>query len=76
MHDPTKEHLQDPTKEHLQTIQRIFRYLKATPGKGILFKKGSNLKVEAYTNAGYAGSLIDKRSTTGYCTFIGGNLVT
>ena len=32
--------------------------------------------LEAYTDADYAGSLIDRRSTTGYCTFLGGNLVT
>ena len=31
---------------------------------------------KAYTDADYAGSAIDRRSTTEYCTFLGGNLVT
>ena len=32
--------------------------------------------LEAFTDADYAGSLVDRWSTTGYCTFLGGNLVT
>lgn len=30
----------------------------------------------AYTDADYAGSIVDRRFTSSYCTFIGGNLVT
>jgi len=32
--------------------------------------------LEAYTDADYAGLVVDRRSTFGYCTFLGGNLVT
>lgn len=52
------------------------QYLKGTPGRGILYKRNGNAIIEAYTDADYAGSVIDRRSTTGYCTFLGGNLVT
>ncbi|RVW64248.1 Retrovirus-related Pol polyprotein from transposon RE1 [Vitis vinifera] len=55
---------------------RVLQYLKGTPGKGILFKRNGGLVLEAYTDADYAGSIIDRRSTSGYCTFLGGNLVT
>lgn len=30
---------------------------------------------ELYTEAHYAGSVVDRRSISGYCTFLGGNLV-
>lgn len=30
----------------------------------------------AYTDADYAGSLVDRRSISSYCTLLGGNLVT
>lgn len=33
------------------------------------------MSIEAYTDADYAGSMVDQRSTLGYCTFLGGNLV-
>ena len=68
--------MHDPREPHLQAAYRVLRYLQGNLGKGILFKKNNTLTLEAYTNADYAGSLVDRRSTTRYCTFIGGNLVT
>ena len=65
-----------PGPEHFDATFRILRYLKGTPGKGLIFKKRGHLQVEAYTDADWAGSVSDRRSTSGYCTFIGGNLVT
>ena len=44
--------------------------------KGILFQQNNSLELEAYIDADYAGSIVDRRSTTGYCTFLGGNWVT
>ena len=35
-----------------------------------------HLRIEAFTNANWVGSLLDRRSTIGYCTFLGDNLVT
>ena len=33
-------------------------------------------QINAYTDADWVGSTIDRKSTAGYCTFVGGNLVT
>ncbi|KAH9657194.1 retrovirus-related pol polyprotein from transposon RE1 [Citrus sinensis] len=68
--------MHSPCKEHLEAVYKVLKYLKKTPGKGLLFKKNNNLQVEVYTDADWAGSVIDRRSTSGYCTFVGGNLVT
>ncbi|WVY99969.1 hypothetical protein V8G54_026039 [Vigna mungo] len=68
--------MHSPKETHLQAAHKILQYLKGTPGRGILFKRNGNVKLEAYTDADYAGSIVDRRSTTGYCTFLGGNLVT
>jgi hypothetical protein len=68
--------MHDPHERHLQAVDRILQYLKANPGRGLLFKKNEQLSMEVYTDADYAGSVIDRRSTTGYCMFLGGNLVT
>ncbi|WMV18586.1 hypothetical protein MTR67_011971 [Solanum verrucosum] len=48
----------------------------SSPGKGLFFKKNEQRSLEAYTDADWAGSSIDRRSTSGYCTFVWGNLVT
>ena len=68
--------MHNPKETHLQLVHTILHYLKSSPRKGILFKKGTELTLEAYTDADYAGSMVNTRSTLGYCTFIGGNLVT
>ncbi|RDX89226.1 hypothetical protein CR513_29072, partial [Mucuna pruriens] len=66
----------DPRERHLQVVERILHYLKASPGKGLLFRKEGTLSMEIYTDANYAGSVVDRRSTSRYCMFLGGNLVT
>ncbi|RVW31461.1 Retrovirus-related Pol polyprotein from transposon RE1 [Vitis vinifera] len=68
--------MHDPRESHLQAAYKVLHYLKGNLGKGILFKKNNTLALEAYTDTDYASSLVDRRSTTGYCTFLGGNLVT
>jgi transposase InsO family protein len=68
--------MHSPKEEHSEAVLRILRYLKGTPGKGIVFRKNSHLNVCAYSDADWAGCPIDRRSTTGYFTFVGGNLVT
>ncbi|KAL0423991.1 UNVERIFIED_CONTAM: Retrovirus-related Pol polyprotein from transposon RE2 [Sesamum radiatum] len=47
-----------------------------SPGKGLLFKRHGHVKIEAYSDADYVGSKDDRKSTSGYCTYVGGNLVT
>ncbi|RVW25031.1 Retrovirus-related Pol polyprotein from transposon TNT 1-94 [Vitis vinifera] len=49
---------------------------KGTPGRGLLFKSRGHLQIETYTDADWVGSIVDRRSTSGYCSFVGGNLVT
>jgi len=68
--------MHSPSEEHMKVVTRILRYLKSSLGKGILFKKGDNLKIDGYTDADWAGSIQDRRSTSGYFTFVGGNLIT
>ncbi|RVW88704.1 Retrovirus-related Pol polyprotein from transposon RE1 [Vitis vinifera] len=47
------------------------------PGKGILFAENvDHQSIEAYTDVDWAGAVDDRRSTSGYFTFVGGNLVT
>ena len=48
-------------KVHMQAVNRVSQYLKGTPGKGILFKRSTSLVLEAFTDADYAGFVVDKR---------------
>ena len=62
--------MQAPTKEHLSTVHKILQYLKMTPGKGLFFGKSTKRRIEAYSDADWAGSMKDRRFTSSYCTYV------
>ncbi|MFS7989993.1 putative RNA-directed DNA polymerase [Helianthus anomalus] len=75
-----------PYTGHWDAALRVLRYLKSTPGLGILYSDQGHCRVGAFTEDGdgrisgfsdadWAGCPISRRSTTGYCVFVGGNLV-
>ena len=43
--------MKDPRLPHWEAVIRIVRYLKAYPGRGLLYKTNGHLQVEAYTDA-------------------------
>ncbi|RVX02348.1 Retrovirus-related Pol polyprotein from transposon RE1 [Vitis vinifera] len=67
--------LQSPCDSHWDAVIRILRYIKSTPGQGVLYENRGHTQVVGYTDADWAGSPTDRRSTSGYCVFIGGNLI-
>ncbi|KAL4388179.1 hypothetical protein GQ457_09G023630 [Hibiscus cannabinus] len=68
--------MSDPKEEHLEAVYRILKYLKFTPGFGLMFRKTSDRSVKVYTDSRWTGNLTDRKSTSGYCSFVWGNLVT
>ncbi|RVW66820.1 Retrovirus-related Pol polyprotein from transposon RE1 [Vitis vinifera] len=62
-------------RSHWDAVIRILRYIKSTPGQGVLYENRGHTQVVGYTDADWAGSPTDRRSTSGYCVFIGGNLI-
>ncbi|RVW55201.1 Retrovirus-related Pol polyprotein from transposon RE2 [Vitis vinifera] len=47
----------------------------STPSQGVLYENRGHTQVVGYTDADWADSPTDRRSTSGYCVFIGGNLI-
>ncbi|XP_019251146.1 PREDICTED: uncharacterized protein LOC109230068 [Nicotiana attenuata] len=68
--------MHNPSEEHMDVVLRILRYLKSSLGKGLMFRKYNHLNINGYTDADWAGSITDRKSPSGYFTFVGGNLVT
>ncbi|RVW96782.1 Retrovirus-related Pol polyprotein from transposon RE1 [Vitis vinifera] len=64
-----------PTIKHWAALEQILCYLKKAPGLGILYSSQGHTRIECFSDADWAGSKFDRRSTTGYCVFFGGNLV-
>ncbi|RVX00213.1 Retrovirus-related Pol polyprotein from transposon RE1 [Vitis vinifera] len=61
------QYMHNPGEQHMNAFMRILRYLKNAPRKGILFAKNVNHQsIEVYTDADWAGTVDDRRSTSGY----------
>ncbi|KAL9996697.1 putative RNA-directed DNA polymerase [Helianthus debilis subsp. tardiflorus] len=68
--------MHQPQEPHMEAVMRIIRYLKGTTSHDVLFKSNGHLDTQVYTDADWAGNKSDRRSTSGYFTLVGGNLVT
>ena len=68
--------MHQPQVAHMDAVLRIIRYLKGTTGHGVLFKPNGHLNIQVYTDADWAGDKGNRRSTSGYFSLVGGNLVT
>ncbi|XP_043700120.1 uncharacterized mitochondrial protein AtMg00810-like [Telopea speciosissima] len=57
--------LHAPTEDHWSLVKRILRYLKGTSTHGLFFERLLSTTLQAYTDADWASSTIDRRSTGG-----------
>nr|GEU59678.1 hypothetical protein [Tanacetum cinerariifolium] len=64
-----------PKALHLHAFKRIFRYLKGKPHLGLWYPKDSPFNLVAYSDNDYAGTSLDRKSTTGGCQFLGCRLI-
>lgn len=58
--------MNNTTEEYIEAVYRVLWYLKRTPRKGLLFKKNSNKNAKVYSDADWAGSQSDRRSTSSH----------
>lgn len=64
-----------PRTTHYAAVLRILRYIKGSIFRGLHFSSASSLELCGYSDADWAGDATDRRSTTGYCFFLGSSLI-
>ena len=67
--------MQKPTLHHWQSVKRLLRYLKHTIHFGFHISRSSAPLIQAFSDANWAGSRDDRRSTGSHCIFLGKNLI-
>ncbi|XP_040935304.1 uncharacterized mitochondrial protein AtMg00810-like [Gossypium hirsutum] len=62
-----------PSDLHFKAVKRILRYLQGTLNYGLKFVRLSKFLLEGYSDASWGSDVDDRRSTSGFCVFLGGN---
>eukprot|EP00253_Pinus_taeda_P021526 PITA_21526 len=55
----------NPKETHLQAMKRIFKYLQGTQNYGLWYPRDTDLTLDAYIDADWAGSVDDRKSKSG-----------
>ncbi|GJS08110.1 hypothetical protein Tco_0364906 [Tanacetum coccineum] len=56
---------------HHEAVKRIFRYIKGTTHLGLSYPKGTGIEIVVYADSNHAGDYVERKSTSGICTFVG-----
>ncbi|GKD00134.1 secreted RxLR effector protein 161-like protein [Tanacetum coccineum] len=64
--------LADPRQNHSEAAKRVLRYLKGTPGQGILLPRDGPSNLTAYCDSDWLGCSFTRRSRIGYLLILGG----
>jgi hypothetical protein len=64
-----------PREPHRALIKRILRFVQGTLSSGLHIGTGSVDKLTAYSDADWAGCPDSRRSTSGFCVYLGDTLV-
>ncbi|GJV70392.1 ribonuclease H-like domain-containing protein [Tanacetum coccineum] len=69
-------YMHDPREPYLNAMKRVLRYLRGTTDLGLQLFRSTTSQLIAYSDADWAGCPATRRSTSGYCVFLGDNLLT
>jgi hypothetical protein len=64
-----------PRDVHLTMLKRILRYVKGTPSLGVQLRTITTPTLTVYSDADWAGCPDTRRSTSGFCVFLGSSLI-
>lgn len=67
--------MHDPRDEDMRALKCIVRYIQGTLFFGLHLHKSSVFGLVSYTDADWGRCSDTRRSTSGYCVFLGDNLI-
>ena len=68
-------YMESPKDSHWKMAKRILRYVAGTLNFGLWYTKSDSNQLSGYTDTDFAGSLDDRKSTSGHVFQLGTNLI-
>ncbi|MCO5550316.1 hypothetical protein L7F22_003800 [Adiantum nelumboides] len=68
--------MQLPRKPHLDVVRRTLRYVSDTLDYALFYEASTELQLSSFTDADWAGSVCDQRSTNGFMFSLGSAAIT
>jgi len=68
--------MQNPQEHHWKAVKRILRYLAETTTHSLLIRRSLSMDILAFSDADWGSDVDDRKSTTGYCVYLGSNIIT
>ncbi|GJY75463.1 ribonuclease H-like domain-containing protein, partial [Tanacetum coccineum] len=68
-------HMHDPPNPHFAALKRVLRYIRGTLDFGLQLYTSSTGSLVAYSDVDWVGCPSTRHSTSGYCVFMGDNLL-
>jgi len=65
----------EPKRVHWAAVRHILRYVCGTIEYGLRYTRGDDVKLCGFTDEDWAGSSVNKKSTSGYCSSVGSGMV-
>ncbi|XP_026410095.1 uncharacterized protein LOC113305228 [Papaver somniferum] len=63
--------MEKPCVSHWIAAKRVLRYVKGTLEYGLMYTGSKECSLHGFVDADWAGDMNDRRSTTGYCFYMG-----
>ena len=64
-----------PRDTNLALVKRILRYIRGTTAMGLTLTASPDTSLVAYSDTDWAGCPDTRRSTSGYCVYLGPSLI-
>ncbi|PKU78985.1 Retrovirus-related Pol polyprotein from transposon TNT 1-94 [Dendrobium catenatum] len=68
------QHMHQPRNSDFQSLKRLLRYIKGSLSFGLPIQTGQ-MTLRSYSDADWGADTMDRKSISGFCTFLGPNLI-
>ncbi|XP_028100626.1 uncharacterized protein LOC114299990 [Camellia sinensis] len=68
------QHMHAPTVGHFASVKRLLQFIQGPLTHGLTFSP-SSFDLQVFSNSSWAGDVLNRPSTSGYCVYLGSNLI-